>query len=358
MDTLMLRDGRPFNQSDPGASRATSVFPPFPPTLVGAVRAALWAELGKWVPERLGDGTDWQVEGTLGPLSFGPPLVVFNGTPVFPVPLHLLEGKDQDDQPGLTFLVPGPARDCDLGPEIRFPRRILPLLGVKPIEDRWLTLAGMRKVQSGVIPDAADFIALDDLWAEEPRVGIGIERSTRTAGDGRLYLATHIRLGESTSLHIEVSGFSESEPSSKRLQPLGGEHRMAELTFERDAATLLPNTGENLPENYCAIVISPLVLAELPTPGSSIPGLPGQLISACIGKPLRIGGWNSQARNQAGKRRGRALPLREAVPPGSVFFMECDGTEKVSDAEITSGLGGEWGFGKILIGRWKDEVGT
>ena len=61
IDTVMFRDGKPFNQADAGASLAASVFPPYPPTLTGAVRAAIWNALGgrkeDWDKTLLGDGT-------------------------------------------------------------------------------------------------------------------------------------------------------------------------------------------------------------------------------------------------------------------------------------------------------------
>jgi CRISPR/Cas system CMR-associated protein Cmr3 (group 5 of RAMP superfamily) len=62
IDTLMFRDGRPFNQGDTGASEAVSIFPPLPPTIIGAIRAALWKHKGGPWPSNgsLGNGTNWQ----------------------------------------------------------------------------------------------------------------------------------------------------------------------------------------------------------------------------------------------------------------------------------------------------------
>ena len=356
VDTLMFRDGRPFSQSDPGASAAVSMFPPFSPTLVGAVRAALWKELGKWRADLLGDGTDWQAEGTLGPLSFGAPLVLLDGEPVFPVPLHLLEGRNNQDEAQLTFLTPGKPRSCDLGDNVRLPTPEHPLQGVKPIADRWLTRAGMRDVLDGRLPSADAFVPVLDLWVSEPRVGIGIDRSTRTTIDGQLYLATHVRLGERTSIYMEICGFERTDLPQRRLQTLGGEHRMAELDFAPDTAPSLPETTITPDLTCCVIVISPLVMPDLPVPGRQISGLPGRLVSACLGKSTRIGGWDSQGRRCSGKRRGRALPLLEAIPPGSVLFMERDEDSEIVGVEINSGIGRDWGLGKVLIGTWNEET--
>ena len=101
LDTLFFRDGRPYNQDDPGQAEAASVFPPHPPTVVGAVRAALARAMGwpskTWDKTKLGDGVDWQAgDGALGPLSFAGPYVLRNGEPLFPAPLCLVQGKDRD----------------------------------------------------------------------------------------------------------------------------------------------------------------------------------------------------------------------------------------------------------------------
>ena len=90
VDTLLLRDGRPFNQDDAGLTRAFSHFPPFPWVTASAVRAAIarttgWSERqGKWqdqrLPERrcvldcLGDGLF-----DTGDLTFDAPLIARAG---------------------------------------------------------------------------------------------------------------------------------------------------------------------------------------------------------------------------------------------------------------------------------------
>ena len=90
VDTLFFRSGRPFNQDDPGEARADSIFPPYPQTLVGALRAALargqgWVA-GPWdqgLKEVLGDGED------LGELRFHGPYLFRDGERLFPVPAFL-----------------------------------------------------------------------------------------------------------------------------------------------------------------------------------------------------------------------------------------------------------------------------
>ena len=46
LDTLFFRDGRPYHQGELSQAGVASLFPPFPSTLVGAIRAACARALG------------------------------------------------------------------------------------------------------------------------------------------------------------------------------------------------------------------------------------------------------------------------------------------------------------------------
>ncbi len=344
VDTLMFRDGRPFNQSDAGASEAVSVFPPYPPTLVGAVRAALWQGplKGVWCSQKLGSGTNWQRD-VLGPLNFGAPILLKDGKPVFPMPLHILEGKDEDGGKHLTRLQPGPEQNCDLG-KVQLP---VPtdnsLEGVKLIDDRWVNLAGMEKILNGCVPENGDLIERNKLWRTEPRVGIGIDvdkarKTTRTTTDGNLYMASHVRMADNVSLYVKLGGWNDGFVNA--LRPMAGEHRMAEITTGETVE--LPEQPKDLKGNYCAILLSPMVVDAIPKAGDKIDDLPGKLVSACLGKPVVIGGWDSNAKPPG------PIPLRNCIPAGSVWFMD-GGDGNYPDA---IGLATQWGFGQIMIGKF------
>ncbi|MCI0538133.1 MAG: type III-B CRISPR module-associated protein Cmr3, partial [Verrucomicrobiales bacterium] len=76
LDTLFFRDGRPYNKNESN-SQVVSQFPPFAPTLIGAVRAAYARSLGwpekEWdihIKQKLGSGKD------LSPVSFSGPYLL------------------------------------------------------------------------------------------------------------------------------------------------------------------------------------------------------------------------------------------------------------------------------------------
>jgi len=354
VDTLMFRDGRPFNQHDAGAAEAVSVFPPYPPTIVGAVRLALAKAHGfdgtgsTWPEDIVGTGVDWQGDATLGPLQFSSIMVLHGEQIVFPVPLSVVEGHDASGDPQMTCLRPGAERDCDLGAKVHLPVPARSdLQGIKSIDDRWLSEEGMEAVLAGRAPDRADLVARDEVWRNEPRVGIGIDIRNRRVNEGQLYMASHVRPGEATALYIEVSGTDLSDYPTG-LTPLAGEHRMANISSgERVHLPTSPSLKtENGAISYTVIHLSPCLLDRLPRPGESLDNLPGKVVSACLGRPRVIGGWYSV--------QGRAIAMRPALPAGSVWFMETkQGEPDPTQFHATHiGKAPEWGFGQILIGVW------
>lgn len=333
LDTLMFRDGRPFNQSDAGASEATSVFPPWPLTVVGAVRAALWQGPlgGAWDKARLGDGTDWADENSLGPLAFSPPVVTRGDQPIYPMPLHIL----RDAAGELTFLQPGEKQSCDLG-EVQLPQPARAVAGAKPLEGEFVTARGMERILDGGLPEPDDIVAAREVFARENRVGIAIDAGTRRVQDGYLYMATHVRPAFDIAIRVGLSGWEGDLP--ERLIAFGSEHRQAALG--PCDAIALPGCGP-WQRRRIAVALSPVVLEKLPGPGEDLAGL-GKVVSACLGKPQRIAGWDTKNR--------RSLPMRLALPAGSVWFLE-GANDGHGCAAI--GLGTKWGFGALALGKWE-----
>ncbi len=111
LDTFFFRDGRPYNQDDPGQVEAASLFPPHPPTVAGAVRAAVARAMGwpgaAWDTAALGDGVNWQAgDESLGRLRFSGPYILRNDEPIFPAPLNLVARKDEGSADLITYLAP------------------------------------------------------------------------------------------------------------------------------------------------------------------------------------------------------------------------------------------------------------
>ncbi len=365
-DTLFLRDGRPFNQGDQEQAATAGIFPPHAPTVVGALRAALarasgWTG-GAWSSEltaRLGSGVDWsQGDGPLGPLRFAGTFVRRNGRPLFPVPLCLLVKRSGEDFREVVRLAPDKPLDCDLG-GVALPEKVGSMEGGKAPEDVWIDSDGLKAVLNGEVPQAASLVPQSALWQTEARVGISRDESTRTTKENALYAAAHVRLADGIALAVSIDG-AETGGLVGALAPLGGEGRSVWIEAGKaidlpKAAVLKPGTDGKV--RYTVLLLTPAYFGDAeddwPQSGGTIgdgtgASLPGCIVSACVGKPVSVGGWDGEARSP--------LALRPLAPAGSVWFLEAE----AGDAEAIlrrhgSGIGRAtaWGFGLAVIGRWQ-----
>ncbi|CAL1241062.1 type III-B CRISPR module-associated Cmr3 family protein [Candidatus Methylocalor cossyra] len=354
LDSLFFRDGRPYHR-DQSQADVVSQFPPFSPTLIGAARAALaralgWSGKGAWpsdITAMVGDGP------CLKPLDFGGPYLLRDGQPVFPVPLLLLKTKAG----GLIRLRPGAQpRQCDLGEAVRLPEPATKAEGAKEAEG-WITLDGLAAVLAGGVPEADALLDDDALFLREARVGHQRNPDSRTIqDDNALYSPAHVRLQPKVTLALNVAGLPPKLPRVK-ASPLGGESRLAWIEWG-EAPIGLPEPPKLAPDpdgklRYSLVLVTPLDISELgpPRPNQPYAGLPGTLVSACLGRLQRVGGWNG--RNADGG--GAPLPLRPLLPAGSVLFLEAD-INALSDIEKLHGrkIGARtaWGFGQLVLGTW------
>lgn len=355
VDSWFFREPRPFHADESAAGGMASVFPPPVRTLVGAVRAALaraagWDGRGRWPAEiraLLGDGDD------LGSLRFVGPLVLQGDRPVFPLPLHLLGTASAGAWSPKAILAPGEPLVCDRG-TVRFPAASGNLHASGPPDGWWGTLAALETVLSGHLPDSSEIVPASALFVDEPRVGIGRDRKTRMALDHALYAARHVRPRDATRIAVGISGLTADAawPQAAAIVPFGGEGRSAVLA--PCSAPVFPRTPLRTIEGarrYSVSFLSPAFLPQAAwSPGATLSGLPGTIVSACSAEPLRIGGWSTLDRH--------SVPARSAVAAGSTWFFELD--EKTDPALVLGLHGthfdpdgdGRWGYGLMAIGAW------
>jgi len=354
-DTLFFRDGRPFNQGE-GNGGVESQFPPSPLTLVGAARAAWaramgWPGRGQWTDEiraKLG-GDDDELEK----LQFSGPLLFKGDEPVFPTPACLIGKMDDATPSDVVRLKPssGTMR-CDMGNAILLPapdvRKDDALEGRKLLSGWWITQEGMQQVLYGQTPEVEDWIHQSDLWRLEPKVGIAIDRDKGTTNDGMLYSTQHVRLHSDVSLAMGIEGELDEFPERAQVA-LGGEARSAWLCKTTDPLHSLEpavkQAGGAL--RYAVHVLTPLAVENPPEPDKAFCDLPGTVVSACLPRAQRWGGWDSIAKEPAA--------MKPHLPPGSVIFMEATPEdEKQVPGQHGKNIGrrSSWGFGLIAIGQW------
>ena len=381
VDSWFFRDGRPFNQGEKAQIDVQSMFPPFATTIVGAIRAALarslgWNGCGDWSAEikaKLGDGQN------LKPLKFHGPYLIRqkNGIiePLFPAPLNIIGKEPIYDEVGWTFayLKPGRGIDCDLGKWVKLPTA-KNAMGMKSLNGFFFTQEDIEKILRGdglqqIKPIRGKMISsvpqvsetkrnqVETLWDLEYAVGIERDHLTRTAEEGAIYSAQRVRLCRGVALAMNVEGLSEDLKLPATLT-FGGESRMAyaeplEKPIGMPEAPPLQPSGGII--RFTVTHLTPAYFENgLPRPGEEFREIPGaKVISACLERPMKIGGWNSIP-----SRKG-PIPLKPFIPPGSTWFCEAEAglEEKIRDLN-GSHIGGytDFGFGQILIGSWKEDA--
>jgi CRISPR-associated protein Cmr3 len=366
-DAWFFRDGRPYNQGESNQSDVVSQFPPSARTLTGALRAALarvyaWDGKSDWSTNKtivaaLGSGAD-----NLAEIQFSGPFLIRGGSALWPAPLHLFGKPEADHWAPNAFLRPSARKTLtDKGwlnlPEIALPREDDRRNGLKPAENRWVTADGLGKIISGSLPAAADISSSKELWKIEHRIGLIRNEKTCHAEEGALYSPAYIRLAKGVELGVGLSGLPTDIGSTlPELFPLGGESRLAQcecaLQFTGDlpfpAALAKEEFSSNAEGNvhFTVLTLTPLsafinIATEL---GKNV-----EVVSASIGKPLKIGGWDSLKREP--------IPLEPFQPAGSVWFCRAP----AADFPAVLQRHGTWlgerrhtahGYGQIIIGHW------
>ena len=356
IDTWFFRDGTPFDMGASPQAGVLGVFPPYPPTVAGAIRAALaiqngWDGHSRWsrdIEAVLGDGPE-----NLGALQITGPFLLYQGAPVFPVPRHLL-GRFDDDGKWLPagMLRPGAATVSDLGPSVRFPELapgVADPPSLAPATRHWVTLSGLELILHGDLPGADHLLDESDLWAIEPRVGIAREANSRTTAEGALYSTRHVRLRPSVSIGVEVDGVPSSwrSPAGSVL-PCGGESRLAACEPWEAGLRVKLDSETGGSGTVVLVAVTPVLLEHDVACGRSKLSIGGaRIVSTCADRPLRIGGWDSLRR--------APLPMRNAIAPGSSMFCEVERIDELRKALagglLRVGAMTTAGFGLCVVGK-------
>ena len=395
-DVWFFRDAKPFTAGE--SHRAESRFPPTPSTLLGALRTALISRAGLSF-EDFAAGAD--------PEAWS----------------ELLETVGAPGRPGsLVLQGPFPRRSGPQGDQILFPwprdllgrNRLEPLdeslpdllVNEPPVqltwtmgvtEDKsemppgsWVDIRELLEYLAGA-PAPAATASDGDLFTTENHTGLALGPS-RSAVPGMLYMAAMTRMRQDAGSRCGLA-FRVATDAAEIVLPrgplaLGGKSRAADLAPlpEGTAADLegrIADHASKVAEQICKTRIfrvyaaTPAIFQSGWHPdclqqvgdriaGTLAPGVPVELVSAVLDKPLPVGGWDLA--------RNRPKPLYRAVRAGSVYFFripegvsfgEAVAMDLVSRFNFTEGFRSGCasvlpdavtsGFGLTLIGSWKPE---
>jgi len=379
MDSLFFRDGSPMNVGE--SAWVDSQFPPSGQTLQGALRAAILdyldADIRKFqngeacLPDNGGSLKDEIGDArSIGSLRLTGPFIGQKKNLFFPAPLDLVRNKER------TYGLLRPSRDAvssDIG-TLRFP--CISGQGYKTMADRYISLTSLDTILRNrvdvieTVPLIANSPEGKGFADREPKIGLARNNGNRQHRDGMLFAIAPVRPRNDVELVLETEGITQKHvPDEEFLQKLGGEGKLAHVSvggsldlpgpyIHRDAkgevlrfkivclSPLLPESGQLLPEVHAMQNQEQAGVLETLWQGK-IGACCLKVISACIGKPHRIGGWDI--------KNWRPRPLRAFIPAGSVFFCEAMPNQEAAVQALHNtkiGKETEYGFGHILIGEW------
>ena len=175
---------------------------------------------------------------------------------------------------------------------------------------------------------------IDDIFAQEHKVGIKIS-DRKIAEEGQLYRIDMTRFLDNWSFLVEYELDKNIEFEKKGVLKFGGEAKSASYEVLQDEPISIKNANikrdkkqQNLQENrYVKIYLkTPSFFKQ----GSQPPIEP---LCACIGKHLKIGGFDMEKKEQK--------PMKKFVPAGSIFVYKKEDGEKflTDDDENYKGFG-------------------
>lgn len=350
LDTLFFRGPERFDAEAGGGAYLSSLFPPHPGTVFAALNRALLNGVGQ--------ASDTAFEHDDGPraragyhTSRGPWLLLGEHDGKYevllPAPLALVE----DEQGVVHALRPSMSRyQTDLGGEVHLPEAPANAMGIKSQEELWLPSLAYQNWLNGKALDSKQIVRAKDLWSIERRTGLARDRENRTAIEGRLYSAAHIRPNSKLSMLVNLPGAGWGAAGHI---PLGGEGRAVWVDALKSAvelprpATLAATKDRKL--HYTLTLITPgLGAAWGILPGQTVrEGVPGVIVCCALGQPLRIGGFDTQMRMPERVRSARAA--------GSVWWLEADLADKDAILKLHNtciGAANGQGYGHVMVGAW------
>lgn len=356
LDVMLFRDGKPFSAGEDVI--AASIFPPSPSTFYGAIRTMILTQQNFAFQTRgqIKNKQNFinQIDSLTKDLCIiGPFIADESYFEYFPLPKDVIQIKGEDKYAQLK------------------PSSLLNLKSDLSTNPLWIKTRYDEYIEEGkgFISDSelkrylegkgvSQPIEPDEIFQREDRVGIKKSSSTKTTEEGFFYIVEYIRLNSQNGF----SGFtldieSNTELPEEGFLRLGGEARGASYKKIPDRAWSDDAIKEmvNKTRLFKLYLLTPSIfnegwIAEWMLKGEK-DGLRFRLVSACVGKPIHIGGFDIV--------EDKPKPMRKAVPAGSVYFFELVDGEvgelfKAFQFKSISDEKQNEGFGITLVGGWSN----
>jgi len=318
-DTLFFRDAKPFNMGSD--TWAEYLFPPLPSTLYGAIRSFLifyYGSLQKFLTEEMPEQKWIGTKDHKGELKVKGPFI-YNGQPLFSIPADLVKVEEKKKyklkrteicKSKSVFI-----SDYALEQYLVFKPQLKTKYSFGYIDDISLKDYLERKKE--------EFYCIENLFADELKIGIKREKTTKTSEESHLYRLSMIRLKENVSFLIEIENRDLELPETGIFQ-LGGEGKTIEFEKIRDNPVKeIENINFNLKGGIFKLYFATPTIFEkgwLPswidetTMEGEYQGIKLKLVNIALKKYKLIGGWNLA--------ENRPKKMHKAVAEGSVYYFK------------------------------------
>ena len=205
----------------------------------------------------------------------------------------------------------------------------------KPESYVYLNQAELEKYLSDV--ERVDGFSLKNYFSEEMKIGIGIDSSTDTTEEGKLYQIKMLRPHPQLQLAVEVKGI-EAENGHVRL---GGEGKVAQIKSVASELTIAAPVLNEKSRYFKLYFATPAIFKWGWRPSWIEENMTGsfpfkqnktkqkkiefKLLSATVGKYESVGGFDPIKK--------QPKELRYAVPAGSVYYFEILGDSTIEDVK-------------------------
>jgi CRISPR-associated protein Cmr3 len=348
LDTLFFRDSKTFTKGED--TWADTMFPPYPSVIYGALRSAYFAEnieeLGK-AAENDDPTKDLKINNIY--LKQGEDLY-------FPYPMDCVENKETKDK---EILEPKEKFLSGKHTNLNGMKDLLQssFYTAETVKDSFVSSSSLKEYltledKSPIAHKKSDFIEL------EPKIGIARSKQTRTSEEGMLYRVgmnrLESKLKENKTNKISLVVNFEGLKVKDGIMKMGGEGKAIRYETINDSIKIeLPKISNGKFKLYLS---TPAIFKKGWLPDSfdknslegTINGVKVKLITAAIGKPVSIGGWDI--------KKGCPKTMRKAVPAGSVYYFKLTNPEDIDKllsnchGKSISDFNANEGFGIAYVG--------
>lgn len=324
VDTLFFRGAESMEAGE--NHEVDTMFPPMPATITGAIRTAILRQRTIAPADYLKEPDRFRQEYPLlgtpkdpGFSLLGPLFMAGNGVLLLPAPAHWYADlpdstKMQWGEKKYTVQAAAPlaAGTNGLAGSVNQPFWVHRPEGsdMKSLNGYWATKEAFDAMHQGkgeivfinsldgLQAGGASILPVNALFDREERVGIALTPQ-RTAREGHLYSAVHIRIRDGVRLVVGISSSHQAPMESEGILQLGGEQRVCRYHVLTELDLPKKTHGNML------LAISPLEISQLPPELVACPRTSGKL--------LRIGGWDMEKRFHK--------PMGAWLPAGTVIAV-------------------------------------